>query len=120
LGKAIKQLKIPRDEIVVLTKVYFPTDSKHQEYNALARNSHEAWVEDGYANRFGLSRKHIFESVKASLARLQLEYVDVLQCHRWDPDTPFEETMQALHDVVQAGYVRYIGMVRCSSLRLQH
>jgi aryl-alcohol dehydrogenase-like predicted oxidoreductase len=48
-----------------------------------------------------------------SLERLQLEYIDVLQCHRFDPDTPIEETMQALHDVVKAGYVRYIGMSSC-------
>jgi aryl-alcohol dehydrogenase-like predicted oxidoreductase len=51
--------------------------------------------------------------VKKSLERLQLEYIDVLQCHRFDPDTPTEETMQALHDVVKAGYVRYIGMSSC-------
>jgi len=66
-----------------------------------------------YVNQKGLSRKHIFESVAASLKRLQLDYIDVLQCHRFDPDTPIEETMQALHDVVQAGYVRYIGMSSC-------
>jgi aryl-alcohol dehydrogenase-like predicted oxidoreductase len=46
----------------------------------------------GYVNQHGLSRKHIFESVKASLERLQLDYVDVLQCHRLDPSTPIEET----------------------------
>jgi predicted oxidoreductase len=51
--------------------------------------------------------------VKKSLERLQLDYIDVLQCHRFDPDTPIEETMQALHDVVQAGYARYIGMSSC-------
>jgi aryl-alcohol dehydrogenase-like predicted oxidoreductase len=87
-------------------------------------------------NQHGLSRKHIFDAVKHSLERLQLEYIDVLQCHRFDPETPIEETvsflftwllfglvfvranerytqMQALHDVVQAGYVRYIGMSSC-------
>ncbi|KAJ3561377.1 hypothetical protein NP233_g10231 [Leucocoprinus birnbaumii] len=69
--------------------------------------------EHGYVNQHGLSRKHIFESVKASLERLQLDYVDLLQCHRFDKETPIEETMQALHDVVQAGYVRYIGMSSC-------
>lgn len=51
--------------------------------------------------------------MKKSLERLQLDYIDVLQCHRFDPDTPIEETMQALHDVVKAGYVRYIGMSSC-------
>ena len=66
-------------------------------------------------NQYGLSRKHIFDSVKASLKRLQLDYIDVLQCHRFDKHTPIEETMQALHDVVQAGYVRYIGMSSCTA-----
>ena len=60
-----------------------------------------------------LHLQHIFDSVKKSLERLQLDYIDVLQCHRFDPDTPIEETMQALHDVVKAGYVRYIGMSSC-------
>ncbi|KAI0055139.1 Aldo/keto reductase [Artomyces pyxidatus] len=68
---------------------------------------------NGYVNQRGLSRKHIFESVKHSLERLQLDYIDLLQCHRFDKETPVEETMQALHDVVQAGYVRYIGMSSC-------
>jgi aryl-alcohol dehydrogenase-like predicted oxidoreductase len=57
--------------------------------------------------------QHIFEAVKKSLERLQLDYVDVLQCHRFDHETPIEETMQALHDVVKAGYARYIGMSSC-------
>jgi aryl-alcohol dehydrogenase-like predicted oxidoreductase len=86
--------------------------------------------EYGYVNQHGLSRKvgttwtrgyvcvltspqHIFEAVKGSLERLQLDYIDVLQCHRFDYNTPVEETMQALHDVVKAGYVRYIGMSSC-------
>jgi len=105
LGKAIKQLGLPRDEIVVMTKVYFAVRRKF----GLVR----AGDQEGYANQHGLSRKHIFESVKHSLERLQLDYVDVLQCHRFDADTPIAETMQALHDVVQAGYVRYIGMSSC-------
>lgn len=110
LGKAIKELKLPRDEIVVLTKVY----------NTVAREYGTNFVSNainpddvGYVNQHGLSRKHIFESVKHSLERLQLDYIDVLQCHRFDYTTPIEETMQALHDVVQAGYVRYIGMSSC-------
>jgi aryl-alcohol dehydrogenase-like predicted oxidoreductase len=57
--------------------------------------------------------QHIFDSVKKSLERLQVDHIDVLQCHRFDADTPIEETMQALHDVVKAGYVRYIGMSSC-------
>jgi len=106
LGKAIKQHNLPRDEIVVMTKVFFTVGRGY----AIAINSGDS---DGYVNQHGLSRKHIFESVKHSLERLQLDYVDVLQCHRFDKDTPIAETMQALHDVVQAGYVRYIGMSSC-------
>jgi aryl-alcohol dehydrogenase-like predicted oxidoreductase len=57
--------------------------------------------------------------VKDSLERLQLDYIDVLQCHRFDYDTPIEETMQALHDVVQSGQVRYIGMSSCWAYQFQ-
>ncbi|KAG9084730.1 hypothetical protein FRC06_003923 [Ceratobasidium sp. 370] len=108
LGKAIKQLKLPRDEIVVMTKVYGVVSRTPGE-NLFGHDPDRA----GYVNQHGLSRKHIFEAVKHSLERLQLDYVDVLQCHRFDNDTPIAETMQALHDIVQAGYVRYIGMSSC-------
>ncbi|CAE6469559.1 unnamed protein product [Rhizoctonia solani] len=114
LGKAIDKLKLPRDEIVVMTKLWAVvgrTPSESYMRDPTAADAH------GYVNQYGLSRKHIFESVKHSLKRLQLGYVDVLQCHRFDYDTPIEETMQALHDVVQvvvqAGYARYIGMSSC-------
>ncbi|MGH3011541.1 MAG: aldo/keto reductase [Gaiellaceae bacterium] len=60
-------------------------------------------------NGYGLSRKHILASIDASLGRLELDYVDLYQIHRWDPRTPIEETMDALHDVVQAGKARYLG-----------
>jgi aryl-alcohol dehydrogenase-like predicted oxidoreductase len=60
-------------------------------------------------NGRGLSRKHVLASIDASLARLGLDYVDLYQIHRWDPLTPIEETMEALHDVVRAGKARYIG-----------
>ncbi|KAF8728409.1 hypothetical protein AX14_006684 [Amanita brunnescens Koide BX004] len=110
LGKAIKEFNLPRDEIVVMTKVYFPVPESPAIY--LIRSG-LAPDEYGFVNRHGLSRKHIFDSVKASLERLQLDYIDVLQCHRFDADTPIAETMQALHDIVQAGYVRYIGMSSC-------
>lgn len=63
----------------------------------------------GYVNQYGLSRKHIFESVDASLQRLDLPYIDLLQIHRFDPNTPVKETMEALHDIVKSGKVRYIG-----------
>ena len=60
-------------------------------------------------NGRGLSRKHILSSIDASLERLDMDYVDLYQIHRWDPRTPIEETMEALHDVVRAGKARYIG-----------
>jgi aryl-alcohol dehydrogenase-like predicted oxidoreductase len=78
-----------RDEVVVATKVFFP-------------------MTDG-PNGGGLSRKHILSAIDASLARLEFDYVDLYQIHRWDPLTPIEETMGALHDVVRAGKARYIG-----------
>jgi len=110
LGKAIKQYNLPRHEIVVMTKCFFLVPHTPAEsYYRSKENSDEY----GYVNQKGLSRKNIFDSVKESLKRLQLDYIDVLQCHRFDPETPIEETMQALHDVVQAGFVRYIGMSSC-------
>ncbi|KAJ7261765.1 Aldo keto reductase [Mycena haematopus] len=109
LGRAIKEHKFPRDEIVVMTKVYAPLS---RDESQLLRPGPTTDAE-GYVNQYGLSRKHIFDSVKHSLRRLQLDHIDLLQCHRFDPNTPIEETMQALHDVVKAGYVRYIGMSSC-------
>src|SRR5438093_1578548 len=78
-----------REELVVATKVYMQTMPGE--------------------NGRGLSRKHIFDSIDASLSRLGMDYVDLYQIHRWDYSTPIEETMQALHDVVRAGKARYIG-----------
>lgn len=112
LGKAIKKHNLPRDEIVVLTKLFF-TVERPSEDQPKVFGSGQNPDERGYVNQHGLSRKHIFDSVKHSLRRLQLDYIDVLQCHRFDNETPIEETMQALHDVVKAGYVRYIGMSSC-------
>ncbi|KAG7447787.1 Aldo/keto reductase [Guyanagaster necrorhizus] len=109
LGEAIKTHNIPRENIVVLTKVYGVVgDSPDVSLFGDPRADSE-----GYVNRHGLSRKHIFDAVKGSLKRLQVDYIDVLQCHRFDYQTPIAETMQALHDVVKAGYVRYIGMSSC-------
>lgn len=111
LGKAIKHIGVPRERLVILTKLNMlvvpdgvPNEDAMKEPDPY-----------GLSNQYGLSRKHIFDSVKASLARLQLDYIDVLQCHRFDKDTPIEETMQALHDVVKAGWVRYIGMSSCAA-----
>jgi len=111
LGKAIKVLNLPREEIVVMTKLYGTVGKTIEE--VLVGKSDAELDKAGYVNQHGLSRKHIFDSVKKSLERLQLDYIDVLQCHRFDPETPIEETMQALHDVVKAGHVRYIGMSSC-------
>jgi aryl-alcohol dehydrogenase (NADP+) len=78
-----------RDEVVIATKVYFP-------------------MGEG-PNRGGLSRKHILDSVRHSLRRLDTDYIDLYQIHRWDEATPVEETLEALHDAVRLGYVRYVG-----------
>jgi aryl-alcohol dehydrogenase-like predicted oxidoreductase len=88
-GKLLRKLFEMREEYVVATKV----------------NGQTMPGENGR----GLSRKHIMASIDASLNRLELEYVDLYQIHRWDPRTPIEETMEALHDVVKAGKARYIG-----------
>ncbi|CDO77778.1 hypothetical protein BN946_scf185041.g10 [Trametes cinnabarina] len=110
LGKAIKQLNLPREELVIMTKLYSPVP-KDYGVNVWIPGYNPA--EHGIINQQGLNRKHIFDSVKGSLERLGVEYIDLLQCHRFDYNTPIEETMQALHDVVKAGYVRYIGMSSC-------
>ncbi|RPD55349.1 Aldo/keto reductase [Lentinus tigrinus ALCF2SS1-7] len=110
LGNAIKKLGLPREEIVIMTKLHSPVLKEYgMNLAAIGKTPEEL----GVINQKGLNRKHIFDSVKASLQRLQLDYIDLLQCHRFDYDTPIEETMQALHDVVKAGYVRYIGMSSC-------
>ena len=88
-GRLLRRLFSMREEYVVATKVHGRTMPG--------------------VNGAGLSRKHIMASIDASLARLELDYVDVYQIHRWDPQTPIEETMEALHDVVKAGKARYIG-----------
>ncbi|KAH9042779.1 aryl-alcohol dehydrogenase [Lactarius pseudohatsudake] len=111
LGKAIRVLNLPREEIVVMTKLFGAVGEIGERSTSF--NPPAELDQMGFVNQHGLSRKHIFDSVKKSLERLQLDYIDVLQCHRFDPSTPIEETMQALHDVVKAGHVRYIGMSSC-------
>lgn len=88
-GRLLAKLFARREDYVLATKVYFPMGPG--------------------PNDRGLSRKHILASIDASLRRLDIDYVDMYQIHRWDYDTPIEETMAALHDVVQAGKARYIG-----------
>ncbi|KAH8818651.1 NADP-dependent oxidoreductase domain-containing protein [Flagelloscypha sp. PMI_526] len=110
LGLALKKYAIPRDDVVILTKLYFAV-GKGNEFTVGKTPAELNSM--GFVNQYGASRKHIFDSVKKSLERLQVEYVDVLQVHRFDSETPIEETMQALHDVVKAGFARYIGMSSC-------
>ncbi|KAF7325607.1 Aryl-alcohol dehydrogenase [Mycena kentingensis (nom. inval.)] len=116
LGKAIRELNLPRSEIVIMTKV---CNTLGKTYKPMLGVPPTELDQLGYANQYGLSRKHIFDSIKASLERLQLDYVDVLQCHRFDPNTPISETMEALHDVVKAEYARYIGMSSCWAYQFQ-
>lgn len=88
-GSLLRKIFRSRDDYVLATKVFFPTGRG--------------------VNDRGLSRKHIHAAIDASLRRLGTDHVDLYQIHRWDPDTPIEETMEALHDVVKAGKARYIG-----------
>src|SRR5438552_7910363 len=88
LGRALRDFA-KRDETVIATKVYFPMRPD--------------------VNGRGLSRKAIITEIDHSLRRLGMDYVDLYQIHRWDYDTPIEETMEALHDVVKSGKARYIG-----------
>ena len=89
LGRALKDFGPPRDRLVIATKVF------------------GAMGDD--PNQRGLSRKHIFHAIDDSLRRLQTDYVDLYQIHRFDPATPMEETLEALHDVVRAGKALYVG-----------
>jgi aryl-alcohol dehydrogenase-like predicted oxidoreductase len=88
-GKLVPKY-LSRDEAVVATKVFMPVDTPGE-------------------NGSGLGRKHVLSGIDASLRRLNMDYVDLYQIHRWDPRTPIEETMEALNDVVRAGKARYIG-----------
>ncbi|GAB3814203.1 hypothetical protein GCM10027605_59230 [Micromonospora zhanjiangensis] len=88
-GRLLGKLFPRRGDYVLATKLFYPMGSG--------------------PNDRGLSRKHIMDSVDASLRRLGTDYIDLYQIHRWDSETPIEETMAALHDVVRAGKVRYLG-----------
>jgi aryl-alcohol dehydrogenase (NADP+) len=88
LGRAIKEFA-RREEVVIATKVFFPMSDD--------------------PNDQGLSRKHILQSIDGSLRRLKTDYVDLYQIHRWDYETPIEETLEALDHVVQSGKALYIG-----------
>lgn len=101
LGKALKGQR--RESLEIFTKVYWPTGPKGP-------------------NDCGLSRKHIFESINGSLKRLKTDYVDLYQAHRYDHETPLEETMQAFADVVRSGKALYIGVSEwdASQIRAAH
>ncbi|KAI9303396.1 NADP-dependent oxidoreductase domain-containing protein [Cunninghamella echinulata] len=103
LGKAIKKFNMPRGRIVVATKFALAV---HPNIDSFAPQPHG---DSNFVNQFGGSRKHIFDAVDASLKRLDLDYIDLYQIHRMDPQTPWEETMGALNDLVKSGKVRYIG-----------
>lgn len=106
IGRFIKHALIPRRKLVLLTKCYGyvgETPAISTMRFTQARDTRD------YVNQGGLSRAAIFNAVDASLRRLQTSYIDVLQIHRFDPTVPVEETMEALHDLVRSGKVRYIG-----------
>ncbi|KAL2782603.1 Aldo/keto reductase [Aspergillus keveii] len=107
VGKALKQYSIPREKVVIMTKCFWGVGEKPETIHWFHRDSFEQ--SKGYQNQFGLSRTAIFNQVEASLKRLGTEYIDLLQIHRFDSTTPMEETMKALHDLVQSGKIRYIG-----------
>ncbi|WP_110643389.1 aldo/keto reductase [Salinicola sp. CPA57] len=96
-GQALRNLGVARDDVVVATKVFGPTGTD------------DPYRSSGVNNR-GASRYHIMEGVKASLKRLQLDHIDLYQIHGFDPATPIEETVRALHTLVEHGHVRYVGV----------
>jgi aryl-alcohol dehydrogenase (NADP+) len=96
LGRALRDFAV-RDRVVVATKAYFPMSDD--------------------PNDRGLSRKHLMASIDGSLRRLGTDYVDLYQIHRWDPETPIEETLRALDDIVRSGKARYIGASSMPSWR---
>ena len=89
LGRALKDFGPARDKVVIATKVFYPVGDD--------------------PNQRGLSRKHMMQAIDDSLRRLGTDYVDLYYIHRFDPETPIEETLQALHDMVRAGKVLYLG-----------
>jgi aryl-alcohol dehydrogenase-like predicted oxidoreductase len=130
IGKAIKHYNISRHKLLILTKCWAPVSERENIY--VVPFAEEMRKDKEYVNQFGkpfapsivfycqistvsgLSRQAIFNSVDASLRRLGVDYIDLFQIHRFDPNTPIEETMEALHDLVRSGKVRYIG---ASSMR---
>jgi aryl-alcohol dehydrogenase-like predicted oxidoreductase len=102
-GQAIKDL--PRDELVIATKVF----GRMGAYGS-GEKTPEAERRYNNSNLWGLSRKHVFDAIDASLERLDLDYLDLYQVHSFDPAVPLEETLEALDEVVKSGRARYIGL----------
>ena len=107
IGKAIKKLNIPRHKLVILSKCFGTVGEEPGVVHI--RYPQEMKASKDYVNQGGLSRQAIFAAVNASLKRLDTDYLDLLQIHRFDATVPVEETMKALHDLVESGKVRYIG-----------
>lgn len=107
LGGAIKNVGVPRDELIIATKLFgrFQFGPPGQ-----AGGTPEQVRRFSNANLWGLSRRHVFNAIDASLARLKLDYIDLYQVHAFDPLTPLQETLEALDEVVRSGRVRYIGL----------
>jgi voltage-dependent potassium channel beta subunit len=97
MARALKKYR--RSSYVLATKVFFP-------------------MEEGPNDR-GLSRKHIMEQCEASLKRMNVDYIDLYQCHRYDPETPLDETLRALDDLITQGKVLYTGVSEWSALQIQ-
>lgn len=110
LGQAIRNTGLPRDEIVVATKVFGRVSMLVPEDAGEAQKAEADRREKQARNISGLSRKHIMDGVDASLERLGLDYIDLYQVHGTDPLTPIEETVEALDAVVRSGKVRYVGL----------
>jgi len=110
MGAAIHALGLPRDEIVVATKALGRIAVAPDAPDAARRNSAR--------NVSGLSRKHLFDAIDASLKRLALDHVDLFQVHGVDPLTPLEETLEALADIVRSGRVRYIGLCNMAAWQI--
>lgn len=107
IGKALKEYSIPRHKVVILSKCWGAVAEDPEGRYILYKDKFDQSKD--YQNQTGLSRTAIFNQVEASLRRLDTPYLDLLQIHRFDETVPIEETMKALHDLVQSGKVRYIG-----------
>ncbi|KAL4982802.1 NADP-dependent oxidoreductase domain-containing protein [Aspergillus falconensis] len=114
LGRFIREHDIPRHQVVVMTKIHMLTDDRPEfGHSRIGRGLDVSTYRD-FQNNYGLSRTAIFNQVEASLRRLQMDYIDLLQIHRLDREVDKKEIMVALHDLVKSGKVRYIG---ASSMR---